>query len=153
MKEDGKMRWPVIGTLLILVLTGTAGCLKNTKNDLGFPEANDPDWKVLRENVIAYGKARGAVNNHNLLLVQSNFRVLTENHTGDRIGDEALYYVGRIYYDIRDYHDARRIFRAHRELYPSSPFGPTIDELEAEMKADTERYHEWLNKSRTVSGQ
>jgi TolA-binding protein len=122
-----------------------------TQDPNSIPEAQGPDWIVLRDAVKEYESSRADIEQRSLVVVQGKFRALTDKHSHDRIGDEALYYIGRIYYDMRDYHDARITFIRHREFFPDSDFAGTITLLEKEMDRDSERYRQWLEESRAAS--
>ncbi len=124
--------------------------LMRTAENPAVPESGLPDWSVLRATVAEYESCRADADQRSLMIVQNKFRDLNEKNSRNRIGDEALFYVGRVYYDIRDYHDARVTFLRHRDFFPSSEFGPTIAKLEEEMNRDTARYREWLDRTRTT---
>ncbi|MEK8023707.1 MAG: hypothetical protein AAB229_07860, partial [Candidatus Hydrogenedentota bacterium] len=98
-----------------------------------------------------YEASRSEIEGRSAIVVQSKFRDLLGNHGSDRIGDEALYYVGRMYYDVRAYHDARVTFMRHREKFPDSEFAPTIQSLEQEMQRSDAEYKRWLDENRTTS--
>lgn len=116
------------------------------------PETQSPDWVTLRATVKEYEAACNEQDARNLSIAQNTFNHLVELHSSDRIGDEALYYVGRIYYDQRAYQDARRVFLRHKEDYPNSEFAPTIAKLEAEMDRDLTAYREWVEEQRRTGG-
>ncbi|HBW46396.1 TPA: hypothetical protein DEF17_00490 [bacterium] len=121
-------------------------------NDIAtIPEAKLADWSKLRSLVKDYDACRADADQRNVLIIQNGFRELTERNSNNKIGDEALYYVGRIYYDIRDYHDARVTLIKHKEIYTDSEFSAAIVRLEAEMDKDAAAYQEWLDHTRTTT--
>jgi TolA-binding protein len=146
------VRVAAAGAAVLAALTfGACRPMTMTQDSNSIPEANDPDWMTLRDAVKEYESSRADIEQRSLTVVQGKFRALTDKHSHDRIGDEALFYIGRIYYDIRDYHDARLTFLRHRESFPDSEFAGTIALLEKEMDRDSERYRAWLEESRAAS--
>lgn len=135
--------------LAILVVASTA-CMMRQNEVNTIPEVKHRDWAKLRANIKEYETVRTDPYHRSLLVVQSRLQALVDGHSNDRIGDEALYYVGRIYYDIRDYHDARVTFNRHRDFFPTSEFAPTIAALENEMARTDEEYQKWLEVSRST---
>lgn len=150
--KSGRTSGAVCAAFLVL-LTAVACSPMTMKEDTSnsTPESQDPDWGTLRAAVKQYEASRADMEQRTLLIAQNKFRDLTDRHSNDRIGDEALYYIGRIYYDMRDYHDARLTFIRHKEYFRNSEFASTIAQIEKEMDADTERYHQWLEESRAAS--
>lgn len=143
----------VLATFLVLALAAI-GCqspLPMTAANSAVPETASADWPVLRSLVTRYEGNRGGVHDQVFLTLQSDFSKIYENHANDRIGDEALYYYGRIAYDLRDYHTARVTFRKHREQFRQSEFTSTITLLEAEMDRSDAEYRRWLEESRAAS--
>jgi TolA-binding protein len=141
-------RWMMMACLVLIALAMGA-CTTHLKDDPNaIPEMKLADWKVLRETVQEYEASRVDPDQKNLLFVQQTFRTLLTNHSNNRIGEEALYFVGRIFYDMRAYHDARVTFTRHREFYQNSEFAPAIAKLTEEMDRDQARYRAWLEESR-----
>ncbi len=137
----------------IAALTGTAcqGPLQTTALNRDVPETASPDWAKLRTLVERYNGSRGGLDERMSLAIQSDFTRLYDGHANDRIGDEALYYSGRISYDLRDYHTARTTFIKHKEQFRRSEFASTIVALEAEMDRNEVAYRRWLEESRGSS--
>lgn len=138
--------------LAFAALTATSCTTQTPSADeaLLIPEVKHPDWAKLRLQVREYEATRADADGRSLLVAQSQLQSLVDGHSNDRIGDEALYYVGRIYYDIRDYHDARMTFVRHNDMFPRSQFIPTIQALENEMAKSDAEYRSWLEASRTT---
>lgn len=142
-------RWTMVAGLVAVALS-LGACTAHQKDDPNaIPEMKLADWKLLRETVQEYEATRVDPDQKNLLFVQQRFRALMADHSNNRIGEEALYFVGRIYYDMRAYHDARVTFTRHREFYQNSEFAPAIAKLTEEMDRDQARYRAWLEESRT----
>lgn len=143
----------VLGMSVLAI--ATTGCQANlpvvgaASSDI--PEAASPDWQRLRELVARYTGNRGGNDERMILTIQNDFLHLYENHGSDRIGDEALYYHGRISYDLRDYFQARSTFSRHKEQFRRSEFASTILALEAEMDRGDAEYRRWLEESRGAS--
>lgn len=140
-------RWASVA-LAATVAMALIACNHNAKDDSQIPETRHPDWETLQSTIVSYDQGRADETRRMTMAALNTFRYLSQNHSGDRIGEESLYYVGRIYYDIRDYHDARLAFYQFREAYPESEFLPTVANLEAEMDADTKKYNDWIDESR-----
>jgi len=141
-------RWMMVAGLVAVALS-LGACASHRQDDPNaIPEMKLADWKILRETVREYEATRVDPDHKNLLNVQQKFRALLTDHSNNRIGEEALYFVGRIFYDIRAYHDARVIFARHREFYQNSEFAPAIAKLMEEMDRDQARYRGWLEESR-----
>lgn len=134
----------------ILGMTACQGPLQTTAID-GVPETASPDWAKLRSLVERYNGDRGGLDDRSTLSIQSDLVRLYEGHASDRIGDESLYYCGRISYDLRDYHTARTTFIKHKEQFRRSEFAATIVALEAEMDRNEVAYRRWLEESRGSS--
>ena len=115
-------------------------------------EINDPDYPTLLVAKKEYKKGKADESGRETSSALIKFRGLTQAHSDDLIGEESLFYVGRIYYDMRDYHDARITFMRFRENYPESEFLPTIDLLDEEMKKDLGAYKTWVGSRQTSSG-
>lgn len=137
--------------LAAALLVGACDRTMTQRDPNAIPEMASPDWKTLRGLVKQYESTRAEIEQRSVTVIQSKFSDLVSTHGSDRIGDEALYYVGRIYYDMRDYHDARVTFAHHKEIFTKSEFTPTILQLEAEMNKNKADYEAWLNQSRTTS--
>lgn len=141
-------------SLAVVLLAGglmacqTLGQAANANAASGIPEMQSPDWAKLRQYVTDYDNNRGGMENGATLVIQQNFLKIYDNHAHDRIGDEALFFFGRISYDLRDYHTARVTFTKHREQFRASEFTPTITALEAEMDRNEVEYRQWLENSR-----
>jgi len=136
--------------LVVLVVVSTACMMRKSEQATTIPEVKHRDWATLRTKIKEYETVRADPYQRSLLVIQSQLQALVDGHSNDRIGDEALYYVGRIYYDIRDYHDARVTFNRHRDFFPTSEFAPTIAALENEMARTDEEYQKWLEVSRST---
>lgn len=144
-------RWMTAAVSAAVVLTLGACAAQRRSEPSALPEMKHADWNVLRETVREYEATRVDPERKNLLFVQQKFRALLTDHADNRIGEEALYYVGRIFYDMRAYHDARLAFNRHSEFYRDSDFAPAIARMMEEMDRDQERYRAWLDESRAVS--
>lgn len=138
----------LLGAAVAIGLSGCQEMMFSKNNPNLAAETQTKDWNYLRESVKQYEAARTDLDQRSMLVVQNRFRSLMDRHSANKIGEEALFYVGRIYYDMRDYHDARTVFLKHKEAYPRSSFRETIERLEAEMDKDHERYKEWLKQNR-----
>lgn len=136
----------------ILLAAAVAACTASRINDYPVPRDlfGEADLELeLSKELDSYRRAVAANDLRELFLVQGRLRLLAERAGGTPVGDSAVFYIGKIYYDVQDDYDARLTFLRHRRHYPDSPWRDEVDALVAEMDRRTNAYREWLEETRT----
>lgn len=134
----------------LVSLAAFGGACSDRVNEYPVPREvrlTDSRAAELASAIEQYEACRLASDQRKLFFVQQRFRLFSENNA-NAAADTALFYVGRIYYDVGDDHNARITFLRHKRDFPRSSFRDEISGFEADMDARLDRYRAWLEESR-----